>query len=95
MIHTIQFYSYVSLEEIREAETSYSLNISEIIKKIEGQYNGVRLTLKKMGLGREYIIYLFLDAIKLLGKDNITESDYILIQQEIDNISKGLCLDKD
>ena len=47
-----------------------------------------------MGLGRGYIIYLFLDTIKLLGKDNITESDYNLIQQEIDNISKGLCLDK-
>ena len=94
MIHTIQLYCYISLEEIKQAEVLYELAISDIIKKLEGQYNGVRIALKKIGLGKEYIVYLFLDAIKLLSKADITERDYNLIQQEIDNISKGLCLNK-
>ena len=94
MIHTIQLYTYISLKEIREAEGSHTLDITDVLKKIERQYQGVRLTIKKIGLGKEYIIYLFIDAIKLLNKANITECDYKLIQEEIDDIRKSLYIHK-
>ena len=95
MIHTIQLYTYISLEEIRKAEGLYALDIADIIKKIEAQYDGVRLTIRRIGLGKEYIIYLFLDAIRLLRKARITEVDYNVIQEEIDDISKKLYLHKE
>ncbi|MDA3732450.1 hypothetical protein PBV87_13235 [Niameybacter massiliensis] len=95
MIHTLQFYCYTTLEEIRDLEKYYSLSIHEVLLKVEACYEGIKMNLKQLNFSKEYICYLFVDAIKLLGKADINQSDYPALENRLNDLKKSLLFNLD
>lgn len=95
MIHTFQLYCYTTLDEIRDLEKYYSLSIDEILLKVDAHYDGIKISLKQLNFSNEYICYLFVDVIKLLGKADINESDYPALEDKLNDIKKSLLFNVD
>jgi len=47
-----------------------------------GRFNGITLSISNKG-NNKWKLYMFVDVIKLLGKHDISESDYSLLKSEI------------
>lgn len=90
MIHTLQFYCYATLDEIKASEEYHALAIQEVLAKVESSYSGIKITFKKLRFSNDYIFYLFIDAIKLLDKADITQLDQIPLQNQLNDIKKNL-----
>ncbi|MGL5676407.1 MAG: hypothetical protein ACRDDX_08325 [Cellulosilyticaceae bacterium] len=92
MIHTIQLYTALTLDQVKTIEEAYKLDIKEITKQVEVNYEGVVINFFSSNLNHTYFISLFIDAVKLLGTADIRATDCIYIQKVIDAITDDLQL---
>lgn len=80
MLHTAQFYIDITSEELEFLENHLGVSYENIGSKADDYADGFTTWVKK-----QYGIRLFfiVDFIKLLGKENITESDFLEVEGRI------------
>lgn len=85
MVHTAEFYSILTNKTVGKLEKNFKNNIKLINENIDlNKFKAVKFYFYKMyGLWR---FNLFVDFIKLLGKAEINESDYLEIEKEMEKI---------
>lgn len=96
MIHTIQMYTSLTKREKASIERYYGKSLYLIMKEIEEIFNeqDITLNLKKFSATDMYNVYLEVDVIKLLKKQDgvITEKDYPQADTIIEEIEQRLLL---
>lgn len=91
MLHTAHFYVNLTKEELRLLENNLGVSFDSKGNKIDDYANGFTTWVtKKYGIKLHFII----DFIKLLGKDDINETDYPNLQKQIKGYLFHLFQDK-
>ena len=85
MIHTMKMYLPIPYQDVQELNKRFNIKSFEVNKFFEGRFPGVTMSLSAMGRGR-WKLSMFIDAIELLGKPLITESDYANMEKSIRGI---------
>lgn len=86
MIHTAELFTYMSSDDIFRLTSKYNESITligDIInKKLD---NGIKICFRNCSLRLiPWQINVFIDVIKLLNKSDISDTDYIEVQEKID-----------
>lgn len=90
MIHTAHFYILLNVDEVQQLQQRFGVPYTEIGKKVDCQFSAFTTWMvDKYGFRLHFII----DFIKLLGKADIKESDYLQVEKEIKNYLFYLFLD--
>lgn len=83
MVHTAKFYLMVEDEEVYKLEKKHKENITLIGSKLDGQHMGLTTTFIRRY--NNWLMFVTVDFIKLLGRCDIVEQDYKEIEQKIGN----------
>lgn len=86
MIHTAELFTYIDEFEIYKLTSKYNESITLIGDIINEQLDdGISICFRKCNMRAiPWQVNIFIDAIKLLNKTDITDDDYQNIQQKID-----------
>ena len=89
MIHTIKLYFPIEYYEVMDLQKRFNIIYTQLngyfANYYGGKYKGVTLQISNKGNG-QWKLYMFIDAVLLLDKSDITEDDYSSLEQEIMNI---------
>lgn len=69
-------------QEVQDLQRRLSIKYTQLNKHFEGEFPGVTMTITNSGNGK-WKLYMVVDAIRLLGKPDITEDDYKSLEKEI------------
>lgn len=89
VIHTIKLFFPIEYYEVMDLQKRFNIYYRHLndyfADHYGGRFKGVTIHISNKGNG-QWKLYMFIDAILLLGKSDLTEDDYPLIEQEIKNI---------
>lgn len=88
MIHTFKLFFELDYGEVQDLQRRLNIKYTELNQYYDGVYPGVTMSIALGGDGN-WRLYIIADAIMLLGKPDIKEADYTIIEQEI----KGILID--
>ncbi|HAT4128285.1 phage/plasmid replication domain-containing protein [Clostridium perfringens] len=86
MIHTGQFYLILNEDEINYIQRKYNENINLINEKINNEYKEIGISVSFYTRYRKCYMFLTVDFIKLINKNDISEEDYCLIDNTIKEV---------
>lgn len=81
MVHTAKLYIKLENSDIYTIERKYKDKISLISNKLDKKFKGIKTTITKRY--NEWFMFLTLDFIVLLGKSEIKEKDYLIVEEKI------------
>ncbi|EFV71675.1 hypothetical protein HMPREF1012_02314 [Bacillus sp. BT1B_CT2] len=82
MIHTFKFYIPLHYQEVQDLQKRFNIKYTELNRYFAGKFPSVTMAISNSGNG-QWKLYMVVDAIKLIGKPNITEADYESIEKEL------------
>lgn len=82
MIHTFKIYVPLHYQEVQDLQRRFNIKYTEVNKFFDDKFPGVTLSISNSGSGK-WKLYMIVDAITLLGKPDITEVDYVSIENEL------------
>jgi len=85
MIHTFKLMFPLHYQEVQDMQRKLSIIYTQLNSYFDGMYPGVTMVITNSGNGK-WKLYMVIDAIKLLGKPDITEADYKSLESMIRNI---------
>jgi predicted transcriptional regulator len=94
MIHTLKMFLPIDYRDVQDMRKRFNIKAFEVNKFFEGKFPGVTMSLSAMGKG-QWKLSMFVDAVKLLGKPNLTEADYPNLERQIKMILFQLFMHSD
>ncbi|MGI2851605.1 hypothetical protein ACRS6Y_15220 [Bacillus cytotoxicus] len=85
MIHTFKLMFLLHYQEVQDLQRRLNIKYTHLNKYFDGVYPGVTMSISNSGNG-QWKLYMVVDAIKLLGKPDITEADYLSLEKELKSI---------
>lgn len=82
LIHTFKLMFELHYQEVQDLQRRHNIKYTQLSEYFNGIFPGVTMTISHSGYGK-WMLYMVVDAIELLGKPDITEDDYIVIEKEI------------
>lgn len=82
MIHTFKLFIELHHEEVQDLQRRLSISYKEVNQHYDGVFPGVTMTVTHCMDGK-WRLYMVVDAIKLLGKPDIVETDYVVLKREL------------
>lgn len=82
MIHTSKLMFLLHYQEVQDLQRRLSIKYTQLNKYFEGVFPGVTMSITNSGNGK-WKLYMVVDAIMLLGKPDIIESDYEPLEKEL------------
>ncbi len=82
MIHTFKMLFLLHYEEVQDLQRRLNIKYTQVNECFEGMFPGVTMSISNSGNG-QWKLYMVVDAIKLLGNPDITESDYLSLEKKI------------
>jgi hypothetical protein len=82
MIHTFKLMFVLHYQEVQDLQRRLNIKYTQVNTYFDGTFPGVTMSITNSGNGK-WKLYMVVDAIRLLGKPDITEDDYTLLEKEI------------
>lgn len=82
MIHTFKVYFPLDYEEVRDLQKRFNISYKDVNKLFEGKFRRVTIAISNRRNGK-WKLYMVVDAIKLLNKTDLTDSDYSQLEKQI------------
>lgn len=82
MIHTFKLMFELHYQEVQDLQRRLGINYKQLNSHFEGMFDGVTMAITNSGNGI-WKLYMVVDAIKLLGKPDISEADYEALEKEL------------
>jgi hypothetical protein len=82
MIHTFKLMFELHYHEVQDLQRRLGINYKQLNRHFEGMFDGVTMAITNSGNGI-WKLYMVVDAIKLLGKPDINEADYEVLEKEL------------
>ncbi|WP_246880620.1 hypothetical protein [Sporosarcina sp. 6E9] len=82
VIHTFKLFFVLHHEEVSDLQRRLNINYEQLNQHFDGRLPGVSMSLIYCKDGK-WRLYMVIDAIKLLGKPDIIDADYVTIEREL------------
>ena len=86
MLHTTQFCCQLQSEEIHDLTRRFNVSADLLSKEIDEISPGITIALKERSY--DWSMYIYVDFIKLLGKADISEKDFVEAMKEINRFKQ-------